>query len=345
VDPALFDVTDTGIGAAIQHFRWGGSTVAPAVSHQYRQLLVYNRAITDSECVALERFFATREFINWQAALGAAAGDPSGTLVFALWGNSQAGGRGRTPLDFGARTRIMYRDGWVRTPPGSDGVIVPMDSSASAIATRPGGGGEGVGSTNAGASIVERFSSRLRELGVTEDLVFVSMAGSGTDSIDWNQFLADDPPVARFGFMCEAVKELVEGLPNAKIGGFIWVGGETNTYTTVLKDRLASDLAACCTNLDARFAGQFRDTEHYMFVNITTTIAIPNLSYPEWANVRDVVIPGLPATIVNSIQVNPPDGPWNAADKLHWDTGASDSTGLRGAGYTLANAYYSLIYT
>ncbi len=250
---------------------------------------------------------------------------PSGPpLVFLILGQSNAEGRGTTVYTPDVINASFY---------GHDGQFHSLIDPVSVGAVF-----SVYGMTGSGYSLVPTFARRLRELLVTNPLVFVPSAYAGTDSASWALGISDAPPDPNklIGRTKTRLSEAAAFYTDAKLGGIITYQGESDSQTEVESLAHAANWAAVYDELETYGAGilPWLKAKHVWHCIMPATA--PS-GYTYWDNVRTQAasLSSRPALV--NIQA-PETSP---AGLLHHNTGTSDAGGLRKLGVDLADSWFA----
>lgn len=313
---------DTGVmtidAVVLGAFYYNGGVAAPYLRAAIKAIYVFN-GVVDASMPALEAALAARYGVS-KTTLGATVDTTED--VYAIAGQSNASGRGTgTYVGTQPNVRALGNDYFVHSP-----ATEPLDNpTAYPLPDPPAGGDAGCGvSPWLHMADVIRASSGNR-------ILLVPCALGGTTSTQWL-------PANGSGLYVTMIDRLREALrrPSAAMKRLLVWQGENNATTALLAASWQADWATIIATVRADLS---LPTLKVVVVKLPPTVPLPNVSYPNWSDVR-AAQQALADADPNIQLVQAPDGPFDAT-LVHLETGVDSGatrTGVLGVGRLAAEA-------
>lgn len=225
-------------------------------------LLVFNRALTDDEILAWEEYLAEIRFPVIYKDNHGAIGD---WLIIAMLGQSNMGGgcAGTQTYSFSASNAYMM---------GLDGVVKDL-SEPSHDATNKASPSIAYGSFAIGASMAGEHAERMRALGETRKLLYVTAALGNSDSVLWQTGLTTNPPSINdlVGYAKHRIGDALKA-PGASLVVMV-DQGEANCDNATEAANWQTHWNAICEELNTYFSGKYDKTIHFTFGRLSEQIS------------------------------------------------------------------------
>lgn len=294
-----------------------------------RQLLVWNRELSDTELAQVERYLAVDGLLH-KSGLGIT---DAPSIVFVVVGQSNAEGRGSTGYTLlSSGVYVFGHDLFYHA--ASEPISDPTNQVYQ----------EGTHVAQTGWTCA--MADYLRENGVTEDIIILQCAIGATSSTEWVNGLTTSPPSGgTLPGVCKLRLDDVARRANTELV-FIINQGEQNAQDAVEAAAWDNDWDAFLTEMLTRYAGKFRGGAiKHIVQKQAATVPTPGASYPNWSDMRASIDNLVNVVRTDVVKVDFPTTPFDA-NNVHIETGVltPSPTGLIKLGRDTGAAYLANIH-